>query len=55
MVVMIILVLTKEITKDCDSNMYAPGLAIFISELVSFFPTLYYGLDIYKKMQTKLK
>jgi hypothetical protein len=52
---MIILVLSKQITKDCDNNLYAPGIAIFVSELISFFPTVFYGLNILKNMIKKQK
>lgn len=52
-VVIIILILTSVIAKDCDNNMMEVSIAGFATELVSYAPTLYFGWDILKSISYK--
>lgn len=52
-IVLIVLVLSSVVAKNCDNDLVEVGIAGFITELVSFVPTLYFGMDILRSMTKK--
>jgi hypothetical protein len=52
-IALIILVLSSVVAKNCDNDLVEVGIAGFITELLSFIPTLYFGLDILRSMTKK--
>ena len=48
--VVIILVMLSVINRSCDNNLNEANLGALITEIVSYLPTLYFGLDILKKI-----
>jgi len=51
-IVTAILIFTHVFAKDCDSDLFLPGLISFCALFISYFPTLYYGRKI---LQTLIK
>jgi len=51
----IILVLTSTIERNCDNNLIEASLVCFATEVVSYIPTVYFGIDIFKNLDKKNK
>lgn len=52
-VIVIILVLTSTIDRNCDNNLIEGSYLCLATELFSYLPTLYFGIDILRTMTRK--
>ena len=50
LIVMSILIFSKTFSKNCDSDLFLPSLISFGALLISYFPTLYYGIKILRTL-----
>lgn len=41
------------IAKDCDNDLKEASIAGFVTEFVSYIPTLYFGIDIIRNITKK--
>ena len=48
--IVIILVMTAVIERSCDNNLLEGSLACLATELVSYIPTMYFGMDILRNI-----
>ena len=51
--VLIILIMSSVVAKDCDNDMKEASIAGFATEFLSYLPTLYFGVDIIRKITRK--
>ena len=54
-IVVIILIMATVIERNCDNNLIEGSLACFATELVSYIPTVYFGIDLLRNIDKKDK